>query len=44
MIDYLEEKIRLQISNEIKNLELPPDWRTHEVIRYISRIIERGAI
>ncbi len=40
--EYQDEKIRRQISNEIKGLELPPEWRPHEVIRYIARIIEKG--
>jgi len=39
---YLDEKIRHQISNEIKYLELPPEWRPYEVIRYIVRIIEKN--
>lgn len=40
--EYQDEKIRRQISSEIKGLELPPEWRPHEVIRYIIKIIEKG--
>jgi hypothetical protein len=39
---YLDEKIRHEIANEIKYLELPPEWRPYEVIRYIVRIIEKN--
>jgi hypothetical protein len=38
---YQDERIRRQIANEIRGLELPPEWRPHEVIRYIVRIIEK---
>ena len=40
--DYLDERHRKQIADEIRYLELPPEWRPHEVIRYIVRIIERN--
>ena len=40
--DYLDEKHRKEIADEIRYLELPPEWRPHEVIRYIVRIIERS--
>ena len=40
--DYLDEKHRKEIADEIRYLELPPEWRPHEVIRYIVRIIEKG--
>jgi len=39
---YLDERFRKQIADEIRYLELPPEWRPHEVIRYIVRIIENG--
>lgn len=39
---YLDEKIRQQIADEIRYLELPPEWRPFEVIRYIVRIIEKS--
>jgi len=39
--DYLDERHRKQIADEIRYLELPPEWRPHEVIRYIVRIIEK---
>ena len=40
--DYLDEKHRKKIADEIRYLELPPEWRPREVIRYIVRIIEKG--
>jgi hypothetical protein len=40
--DYLDEKHRRKIVDEIRYLELPPEWRPHEVIRYIVRIIEKS--
>jgi hypothetical protein len=40
--DYLDERHRKQIADEIRYLELPPEWRPHEVIRYIVRIIEKS--
>jgi hypothetical protein len=40
--DYLDERHRKQIADEIRYLELPPEWRPHEVIRYIVRIIEKN--
>ena len=39
---YLDEKLRRQIADEIRHLELPPEWRPSEVIRYIVRIIEKN--
>jgi len=40
--DYLDEKHRKEIADEIRYLELPPEWRPHEVIRYVVRIIEQS--
>ena len=40
--DYLDERHRKQIADEIRYLELPPEWKPQEVIRYIVRIIEKG--
>jgi hypothetical protein len=40
--DYLDERHRKQIADEIRYLELPPEWRPSEVIRYIVRIIEKN--
>ncbi len=40
--DYLNEKHRKEIADEIRYLELPPEWRPHEVIRYVVRIIEKS--
>ena len=39
---YLDEKLRRQIADEIRYLELPPEWRPFEVIRHIVRIIEKN--
>jgi hypothetical protein len=41
-MDYIEDLVREKIANEIKYLELPPEWRPNEVIRYIVRIIEKN--
>ena len=41
-MDYIVDKIKQEIINEIKDLELPPEWRPYEVIRYIVKIIEKG--
>jgi hypothetical protein len=40
--DYLDERHRKEIADEIRYLELPPEWRPHEVIRYVVRIIEKS--
>jgi hypothetical protein len=42
MEEYLDSKIRRDLATKISNLELPPEWRPYEVIRYIVRIIEHG--
>jgi hypothetical protein len=41
-VDYIEEKLRKDIADDIRYLDLPPEWRPYEVIRYIVRIIENG--
>jgi hypothetical protein len=41
-MDYIEDLLREKIADEIRYLELPPDWRPYEVIRYIVRKIEHG--
>jgi hypothetical protein len=41
-MDYIEDLVRKKILNEIRYLELPPEWRPNEVIRYIVRIIEKN--
>ena len=38
----MQDLVRQKIADEIRYLELPPDWRPYEVIRYIVRIIENG--
>jgi len=42
LINYLDENHRKKIADEIRYLELPPEWRPSEVIRYIVRIIEKN--
>lgn len=41
-MDYIDSKIRRDLANQIRNLELPPEWRPNEVIKYILRIVEHG--
>ena len=41
-MDYIDERIRRLIADEIRYLELPSDWKPREVIRYILRMIEHG--
>ncbi len=41
-MDYIEDLVREKILDEIRYLELPPEWRPYEVIRYIVRKIEHG--
>jgi len=42
LAEYLDEKQRKKIADEIRYLELPPEWKPYEVIRYIVRIIEKN--
>ena len=42
IVDYIQDKIRKDILNDIKYLELPPNWSPDQVITYIVRIIENG--
>lgn len=37
-----EEAYKKEMINKIKDLELPPEWRPYEVIRYIVRILDGG--
>jgi len=39
--DYINNKVRQDIINEIRNLELPEDWKPQMVIDYILRKIDR---
>jgi hypothetical protein len=41
-VDYILDKIRRDIADDIKYLELPPNWSPDQVIKYIVRIIENG--
>ena len=43
-MDYIEDQIREQIAKEIEGLELPPEWRPRDVIRYVIKIIKKGNI
>jgi hypothetical protein len=38
----IEDHLRINIAKEIRDLELPPEWRPSEVIRYIARKIEKS--
>ena len=38
---WIEDHIRQKISKEIENIEVSPDWKPNEVIRYIARKIVR---
>jgi hypothetical protein len=40
-MDYIEDRIREKIADEIRYLELPPEWRPNHVIQYIVSKIER---
>jgi hypothetical protein len=42
LTEYLDENHRKKIANEIRYLELPPEWRPNEVIKYIVRVIEKN--
>jgi hypothetical protein len=39
--EYLDENYRRQIADEIRYLELPPDWKPDQVLNYIVRMIEK---
>jgi hypothetical protein len=39
--DYIDAKIRRDIIKDIRNLELPGDWKTQQVIDYIIRKIDK---
>lgn len=39
--DYLQQKVRKDVINEINNLELPESWKPQQVIDYIIRKIEK---
>ncbi len=43
-MDYIEDQIRDRIVREIEGLELPPEWRPRDVIRYVIKIIKKGNI
>jgi len=39
--EYLQEKVRRDVINEISNLELPEEWKPQQVIDYIIRKINK---
>ncbi|MEY4331598.1 MAG: hypothetical protein RLZZ196_336 [Bacteroidota bacterium] len=39
--DYIQDKVRRDIVKEIRNLELPNDWKPQLVIDYIIRKIDK---
>ena len=39
--DYLDERHRKQIADEIRYLELPYEWKPNDVLKYIVRKIEK---
>lgn len=41
-MDYVLDLVRQKLADEIRYLELPPEWKPQEVIGYIVRIIENG--
>jgi hypothetical protein len=41
MDQCLDESYRRKIADEIRDLELPPEWTPTQVIRYIVRKIEK---
>jgi hypothetical protein len=42
--DYIDTKIRRDIIKQIRNLELPKDWKTQQVIDYIIRKIDKDNV
>ena len=41
LAEYLDENHRKKIADEIRYLELPPEWKPSQVIQYIVRVIEK---
>ena len=39
--DYIQDKVRRDVIKEIRNLELPNDWKPQKVIDYIIRKIDK---
>jgi hypothetical protein len=40
-MDYIQDAIRKKIADEIRWLELPPEWTPKDVIKYIVSKIEK---
>ena len=41
-MDYMEDQIREKILEEIKYLELPPEWTPQDVIKYVVNKLSKG--
>ena len=41
MEDYIDNSVRRDIIKDIRNLELPEDWKPNQVIDYIIRKIDK---
>ena len=41
VMDYIQDFIREKIADEIRHLELPPEWSPNDVIKYIVNKIEK---
>jgi hypothetical protein len=39
--DYIDNSVRRDIIKDIRNLELPEDWKPNQVIDYIIRKIDK---
>ena len=42
--DYIDTKVRRDIIKEIRNLDLPEEWKTQQVIDYIIRKINKDNV
>jgi hypothetical protein len=40
-MDYIQDMIRKNIADEIRWLELPPEWTPSDVLKYIVAKIEK---
>ena len=41
-MDYIQDMIRKNIADEIRWLELPPEWAPNDVLKYIVAKIEKN--
>ena len=42
MTDYIEDMLREKIVKEIEYLELPEEWSSGDVIKYVVQMIRKG--